>query len=90
MLAHEFVTRFGKLATHNILFLERDQLSNWMHGEDLALNSTDGNSDFLYIIKDHLGRIIGTGKYTSGRLRNLLPKRSLIAGEMASAISKTG
>ncbi len=81
--AHEFVTRFGNLITRNILHLTNDHMTDWMHGGDIPLNPPAGNSEFVYIIKDQIDRIIGSGKFASGRLRNLLPRRILITGEIA-------
>ena len=74
-LGHDFVTRFGHLATGNIYTMDAEQLTRWMHGEDLVIKNPGGNIDSLYIIKDNIGRITGTGKYSLERMRNLLPKR---------------
>ena len=76
LLSHEFVTRFGRLAKENICTLEDDQLSSWMRGDDL-INPARQNAPQL-IMRDHVGRILGRGKPTGERIRNLMPKRALI------------
>ncbi len=76
LLSHEFVTRFGSLANDHIYFLDDDQLSSWMRGEDLV-NSASQNAPLL-IMHDHAGRILGRGKPAGERIRNLMPKRALI------------
>lgn len=75
-LSHEFVTRFGKLATNNTHTVEDNQLAAWMRGEDL-LNPFQQVGTML-IMRDHEKRILGRGKATSTRIRNLMPKRALI------------
>lgn len=76
VLSHEFVTRFGRLASTNICIVEDDQLSSWMRGDDL-MNPARQYPPLL-IMCDHVGRILGRGKPTGERIRNLLPKRALI------------
>lgn len=84
-LAHDFATRFGNLISRNIYGLDAEQIVGWMHGEDLVVKKLEGNNEFLFIIKDQLERVIGTGKYSSERMRNLLPKRILISGDVSTA-----
>ena len=76
LLSHEFLTRFGKLAKTNIYTVEEDQLASWMRGEDLA-NSSQQEGTIL-IMRDLENRILGRGRVTSTRIRNLMPKRALI------------
>lgn len=76
MLSHEFVTRFGRLASNNVYLVEDGQLSSWMRGEDLV--NPDRQNAPLLIMHDHVGRILGRGKPAGDRIRNLLPKRALI------------
>jgi len=78
ILSHEFVTRFGRLATSNLFSLEEEQLWTWMRGEDLDVTKLPGNDYPVWIIKDYLQRTIGVGKHSTHRLRNMLPKRILI------------
>lgn len=75
-LSHEFVTRFGRLASANVYTVEDDQLSSWMRGVDLV--NPAGQSATLLIVRDHAGRILGRGKPSGERIRNLMPKRALI------------
>lgn len=75
-LSHDFVTRFGNLVQRNQFIIDKDIVDNWMRGEDLPFT---GQSDSpLQIIQDHLGRILGRGKPSTNRLRNMLPKRILM------------
>jgi NOL1/NOP2/fmu family ribosome biogenesis protein len=78
ILAHEFVTRFGKQATKNVIILKEDQLWSWMRGEDLTIPEQSDNVSSTLIIKDDLERVFGIGKLTNNRLRNMLPKRVMI------------
>lgn len=76
LLTHEFVSRFGHLATRNVFTIAADQIPAWMRGEDLT--SDYHTNTGMQIIRDTEGRILGRG-YPSGiRLRNLLPNRVLI------------
>jgi len=76
LLSHEFVTRFGGLASAHVYSVEDDQLFNWMRGEDLV-NSTRQSATLL-IMRDHAGRILGRGKPVGERIRNIMPKRALL------------
>ncbi len=77
VLAHEFVARFGSLASTNIYTIENDLIPIWMRGEDLLITENSVNN--LLIVKDNEGRILGRGKPSGTRIRNLLPKRILIS-----------
>lgn len=76
ILSHEFITRFGKLAQTNILKIPHDLLKSWFRGDDLAM-SLNINAP-VQIISDEEQRIIGRGKPSGDRVRNLMPKRTLI------------
>lgn len=76
ILAHEFVTRFGHLASANIYTVENDLIPIWMRGEDLPNINLSANT--ILIVKDYEGRILGRGKPSGNRLRNMLPRRILI------------
>jgi len=78
ILSHEFVTRFGRFAVSNQFSLDEEQLWTWMRGEDLVVTKLPGNRYPVWIIKDFLQRTIGVGKYSTQRLRNMMPKRILI------------
>ena len=75
-LSHEFITRFGSIIQDNIYIVEEDQLDDWMQGKDLAVSTTK-NSGIL-IMKDHLGRTLGRGKFSQSRIRNMMPRRALL------------
>ena len=76
LLSHEFVTRFGRLASDNVYLVEDGQLSSWMRGEDLI--NPDRHNAPLLIMRDQAGRVLGRGKPTGERIRNLMPKRALL------------
>ncbi len=82
-LSHEFASRFGNEASGQVYVLNEEQLSAWMHGEDLSLDPLPLSASPIWIMRDHFQRTLGVGKYSSGRLRNLLPRRALISGQMA-------
>ncbi len=75
LLSHEFVTRFGRLANNNVYLVEHGQLASWMRGEDLV--NPDRHNAHLLIMRDHAGRVLGRGKPTGDRIRNLMPRRAL-------------
>ena len=81
-LSHEFVSRFGNKANGQVFLLNEDQLSAWMHGEDLSIDLFPPSASPIWIMRDLYQRTLGVGKYSSGRLRNLLPRRALISGKM--------
>lgn len=74
-ISHEFVTRFGHMAQKNTLTVDSEQTLRWMRGDDLTIERLH-LSDVILIIFDHQQRVIGRGKFTQGRLRNLLPHRT--------------
>lgn len=74
--AHEFVGRFGEMMTRNFYTLPDGLLPAWMRGENLNLaHDTD---EKIKIVRSNDGVILGRGKPTRGKLKNLLPKRCLI------------
>lgn len=77
-LTHEFCTRFGYLATSNMLELDQDQLEHWMKGEDLVFPRENLNEFPIQILKNKQQLVLGVGKLSTGRLRNLLPRRAII------------
>ncbi|PKO14696.1 MAG: hypothetical protein CVU39_13275 [Chloroflexi bacterium HGW-Chloroflexi-10] len=77
-LSHEFISRFGGLAQSGLHHITEDELILWMRGEDLSYRTEITALPPVLIMVDPYGRIVGRGKPTAGRLRNLLPKRALI------------
>jgi 16S rRNA (cytosine1407-C5)-methyltransferase len=75
ILSHEFITRFGDLATQNLVFLDESQSEEWMRGNDLSISISSQGSNPVMIIFDHQHRVIGRGRISQDRLRNLLPHR---------------
>ncbi|OJX38105.1 MAG: hypothetical protein BGO78_08735 [Chloroflexi bacterium 44-23] len=82
-LSHEFASRFGERAIGQVYVVNEEQLSLWMYGHDLNLGHLPQTNSPIWIIRDQLNRTLGVGKYTSGRLRNMLPRRAMISGQIA-------
>lgn len=80
---HEFFTRFGYQAATNRYFLDADQTRDWMRGQDLPAEKQSGVDCDYPILVDSNNRVLGTGKLSNQRLRNLLPNRARISGQMA-------
>lgn len=78
LFSYEFISRFGSLADNNVYLLDPISLISWMQGEDLSIPS--GLYKHPQIMRDNVGRIIGCGKPSAERLRNMLPKRVLMRG----------
>lgn len=81
--AHEFMTRFGHLATSNFYKLDEEQSRDWMRGEDLPVTNKVEVDGTYPIIMDANRNILGIGKTSSHRIRNMLPNRARISGQMA-------
>ena len=74
----EFVSRFGMNFTQNVWEIPGDHLSNWLKGHDLrGLECPPDCSPGVIAIKNETDIIIGAGKWSAQRLRNLLPHRFL-------------
>ncbi len=75
ILSHDFVSRFGNLANLNVIHLDESQTVEWMMGNDLPISIHIPGSNPVMIVQDHQNRVIGRGKISQNRLRNLLPHR---------------
>ena len=74
----EFVLRFGKEFTHNFWQIPEEMVSQWMKGFDVRGIDPEGiESGTVIAIRDEEGNNLGAAKYSSKRLRNLLPNRHL-------------
>ncbi len=74
----EFVSRFGMNFTYNVWEIPGDHLSNWLKGHDLrGLECPPNCSPGIIAIKNENDVLIGAGKWSAQRLRNLLPHRFL-------------
>ncbi len=70
---HDWVARFTPRFHTGKLRLDETQSASWLRGEDL--HGVDGEG--LRIVEDPAGRLLGRGRLTGGRLKNLLPRRWL-------------
>lgn len=75
----EFVSRFGMLFTQNTWKMPQEHIDLWLKGHDLrALDLPPACSPGIIAIKNEHDIIIGAGKWSAQRLRNLLPHRFLL------------
>ena len=74
----EFILRFGDEFTHNIWQIPEDQVGQWMKGFDIRGIDPEGiKTGTVIAIRDEEGNNLGAAKYSSKRLRNLLPNRHI-------------
>ena len=74
----EFILRFGNEFSHNVLQIPEDQVGQWMKGFDIRGIDPEGiETGTVIAIRDAEGNNLGAAKYSSKRLRNLLPNRHL-------------
>ena len=74
----EFVSRFGMHFKQNCWKMPAYHLENWLKGHDLrGLPCPPECSPGVIAIKDENEIIVGAGKWSAERLRNLLPHRFL-------------
>ncbi|HWQ46252.1 MAG TPA: hypothetical protein VN376_05260, partial [Longilinea sp.] len=71
IVGHDWLARFEPYFHSGRLTLDETQTIAWMRGEDLHGLAGEGPR----IVVDGSGRLIGRGRLTSGRLKNLLPRR---------------
>jgi len=75
-ISHEFTSRFGDCFMAGVLFLEDEALAPWLRGEDIRGYRCEGTkTGEIYAVRDRLGRNLGRGKLSEGRLKNMLPTR---------------
>ena len=75
-ISHEFVSRFGDHFKSGVLLLEDESLAAWLRGEDIRGYRSEGaQTGEIYAVRDRLGRNLGRGKLSEGRLKNMLPTR---------------
>ena len=76
--AHEWVSRFTPDFHSGVLTISPEHLEAWLSGQDVPLDAdiphTPGG---IVILKDADQRFLGRAKLTTGRLKNLLPRRIL-------------
>lgn len=79
-LSFEMVSRFGDSFQSNIWEIPVEYVDTWLSGADLRGFQLKGiKLGTVVAIRDSLGRNLGAGKALPGRLRNLLPSRSLLS-----------
>ena len=59
----------GPQATKNVVKITREQLSQWLKGEDLEVDSENG-----FVILKCQKDFVGCGKASNGRILNFVPK----------------
>ena len=79
-LSFEMVSRFGDAFRTNIWEIPDEYREAWLSGAELRGVTLAGvKLGSVIAIRDSLGRNLGAGKALPGRLRNLLPSRSLLS-----------
>jgi 16S rRNA (cytosine1407-C5)-methyltransferase len=73
--SHEWVARFGRTFTSGIVCLEEEVVAAWLRGEDIPLPRIVIKPGSTVVVEDRAGRLLGRGKVTAQRLKNLLPRR---------------
>ncbi len=75
----EFVMRFGMTFQRNVWHIPADLQIPWLQGRDLhSVNLSPNCSYGIVAVKTEDNILIGAGKWSAQRLRNLLPHRYLI------------
>lgn len=76
--SHEFVSRFGNEFRTGFLTIPQEFYSEWITGRDIrgykVPSITNGS---VVVVRDLLGRNLGSGKVLADRIRNLLPARAI-------------
>jgi 16S rRNA (cytosine1407-C5)-methyltransferase len=74
--SHEFASRFFERMPGLRFPLDQQQAATWLAGSDLrGLPLPDSLMGRAILLVDEMGRFVGRGKASAGRLRNLLPRR---------------
>ena len=74
----DFVLRFGSQFTRDVWQIPEDLVDQWMKGFDIRGIEPEGiETGTVIAIRDNGGNNLGAAKYSSKRLRNLLPNRHL-------------
>ena len=74
----EFILRFGHRFTHHVWEMPEDFADQWMRGFDIRGVNLEGfQPGTVVAVRDAEGNNLGAAKYSSKRLRNLLPNRHI-------------
>ncbi len=77
--SHEWVTRFSHEFLTGRYLLEEELQQAWLRGEDIRSKPLPGYpTGMVVIVEDAAGRLLGRGKVLRDRLKNLLPRRSVL------------
>ena len=74
-ISHEFSARFGDRFTKGFLVIDESQVQAWLRGESLI--TATSRDDRILLLRTPHGQNLGRGKCSSGRIKNLLPRRVL-------------
>jgi len=73
-----FVLRFGAEFSRNIWTIPEDLVDRWMRGYDIrGVDPIGFELGTVIAMRDNEGNNLGAAKYSSKRLRNLLPNRHI-------------
>lgn len=72
--SHELITRYENQFVQPRVTLPDEQKRIWLEGRDLR-DLLIPATPSIVLLQDEQGRFLGRGKVSSGRIRNLLPKR---------------
>ncbi len=75
-ISHEFAARFGDRFTKGFLVIDESQAQVWLRGENLMTVSSS-RDDRIVLLRTPQGQNLGRGKCSTGRIKNLLPRRVL-------------
>ena len=74
----EFVLRFGDIFTENVWQVPEELADQWLKGFDIrGIDPVGVKPGTVIAIRDDEGNNLGAAKYSSKRLRNLLPNRHI-------------
>ena len=74
--SHEFISRFGYEFRTGFLTIPQEYIQEWIAGRDIRGYKVSGiKNGSVVVVKDLLGRNLGSGKVLANRIRNLLPAR---------------
>jgi len=75
----DFILKFGKEFSANVWTLPAESVLQWMKGFDIRGVDLPGfETGTIIAIRDSEGLNLGAAKYSTKRLRNLLPNRNLM------------
>jgi 16S rRNA (cytosine1407-C5)-methyltransferase len=76
VISHEFAARFGDRFTNGYLVIDESQTQAWLRGENL-ITASSAVVERIVLLRTTQGQNLGRGKWSCGRIKNLLPHRVL-------------